>query len=316
MNVIINIIFIIIGFVLLMKGADFLVDGASAIASKFGIPQIIIGLTVVAIGTSMPELMVSASAALSGFSDLSIGNVVGSNIANILLILGTCAIINNLEFKHSTAKVESPFMIFVTILLFVMANMSNEHIITRINGLILLTLCILYLAYNVYMAKKAKEIKQDKEDSMSITLAIIYVICGIAALKFGGDFVVDNATSLAKTIGISEKLIGVTIVSVATSLPELVTSITATRKGTVDIAIGNIIGSNIFNIVLILGVSSIISPIHYAVSYNFDLMYLIVVSILFGIIPFIKKRYQMVRYQGIIFVLLYVAFIVRAIIKG
>ncbi len=316
MDILINIIGIIIGFILLIKGADILVDGASAVAAKFGIPKIIVGLTVVAIGTSMPELMVSASAALEGFSDLSIGNVVGSNIANLLLILGICAIINDLPFKKSTAKIENPFMLIVTVILLFMANNDNSHIISRTEGIILITICALYLFYNIYMAKKTDTSDEESEVEMSVSKALIYIIIGIVALKFGGDFVVDNTTTLATAIGISEKLISVTLVSVATSLPELVTSITATKKGVVDIAIGNIIGSNIFNIVLILGVSSIISPINYAVSYNFDLILLIVMCAIFLIIPFIKKRYKMVRYQGFIFVAIYALYVLRTVILG
>ena len=166
------------------------------------------------------------------------------------------------------------------------------------------------------MAKKTDTSDEESEVEMSVSKALIYIIIGIVALKFGGDFVVDNTTTLATAIGISEKLISVTLVSVATSLPELVTSITATKKGVVDIAIGNIIGSNIFNIVLILGVSSIISPINYAVSYNFDLILLIVMCAIFLIIPFIKKRYKMVRYQGFIFVAIYALYVLRTVILG
>ena len=207
MDILINIIGIIIGFILLIKGADILVDGASAVAAKFGIPKIIVGLTVVAIGTSMPELMVSASAALEGFSDLSIGNVVGSNIANLLLILGICAIINDLPFKKSTAKIENPFMLIVTVILLFMANNDNSHIISRTEGIILITICALYLFYNIYMAKKTDTSDEESEVEMSVSKALIYIIIGIVALKFGGDFVVDNTTTLATAIGISEKLI-------------------------------------------------------------------------------------------------------------
>ena len=315
-EILIYIVGVIAGFAFLIKGADFLVDGASAIAAKFGIPSIIVGLTVVAIGTSMPELVVSAQAALSGFSDLSIGNVVGSNIANLLLILGVSAIIHELPFKESTAKKENPFMLAVTILLLFLANNSGEHIINRFEGSILLILCVLYLLYNIYMAKRNPVKDENSEELMSFPKAIILIIVGIAGLKIGGDLVVNNATALARIIGISEKLISITIVSIATSLPELVTSITATMKGVVDIAIGNIIGSNIFNIILILGVSSIISPINYAVSYNFDLLFLIGASLIFCIFPFIKKRYKMVKGQGIFFLGCYLLYVIQAVIKG
>ena len=316
MAIVYNIIGIIIGFALLIKGADCLVDGASSLAAKFGIPSIIIGLTVVAIGTSMPELVVSAQAALEGFSDFSIGNVVGSNIANLLLILGICAIIHELPFKKSTAKVENPMMLAVTVLLFFLANNSGEHLISRFEGIVLLLVCLAYLLYNIYMAKKTTVSEEETTVTLPTSKSLIFIIIGIVALKFGGDFVVNNATSLARSIGISEKLISVTIVSVATSLPELVTSLTATLKGVVDIAIGNIIGSNIFNIILILGVSSLISPINYALSYNFDLILLMIVSTLFCIFPFIKKAYKLKRWQGILFVLIYVFYVTQAVIKG
>ena len=255
-----NIILIIIGFILLIKGADFLVDGASEIAKKFHIPEIVIGLTIVAIGTSMPELVVSLTSALDGHSDLAIGNVVGSNIANLFLILGVCSIIKPLKFKKETRLFEIPFTIFSTIMLFFLCiNGSNKELnmITREEGIILLAFCILFIIYNLIMAKKGEEfektdriieIKTNEKNTSPAWESIFGIILGIVGLKLGGDIVVENSVEIAKILGISEKLISLTIVAFSTSLPELITSIAATKKGETDMAIGNILGSQIFNI--------------------------------------------------------------------
>ena len=309
----INCILIILGFILLIKGADFLVDGASGIAKKFHIPEIVIGLTVVAIGTSMPELVVSMQSALEGHSDIALGNVIGSNLANMLLILGICAIIKPLVFKKETRMLENPMMLVVTILLFIMCKTGRqENIISRTEGISLLGICIAFILYNIIMAKKGEEFDkeegQEKEEpinKMSIWKALLFVGIGIICLKFGGDFVVDSAVAIASSIGISEKLISVTIVAIATSLPELVTSITATKKGETDMAIGNILGSQIFNIVLILGVSATISQIHYSNIYDRDMWILIASSILLCLYPFIGKKNQMTVNNGILFVMIY-----------
>lgn len=317
-----NIILIIIGFVLLIKGADFLVDGASEIAKKFHIPEIVIGLTIVAIGTSMPELVVSVTSALEGHSDLAIGNVVGSNIANMFFILGVCAIIKPLIFKKETRLFEIPFTVFTTILLFFLCiNGTGEEVsmITRTEGLILLVFCVLFIIYNLIMAKKGEEF--DKEDSIiEITTdekqvapvweSIFGIIIGIIALKLGGDLVVDNSVEIAQILGISEKLISLTIVAFSTSLPELITSIAATRKGETDMAIGNIIGSQIFNILLIIGLSAVLSPITYSKSYDSNIVLLIVGSIILGLFPFIGKKNEMTRGNGIVFVLTYTIYLI------
>lgn len=320
-----NIILVIIGFILLIKGADFLVDGASEIAKKFHIPEIVIGLTIVAIGTSMPELVVSVTSALEGHSDIAIGNIVGSNIANMFLILGVCAIIKTLIFKKETRLFEIPFTIFTTILLFFLCiNGTGEqlNIITRPEGIILLILCILFIIYNLIMAKKGEEF--DKENSIiEITTnekktspaweSIFGIIIGIVALKLGGDLVVENSVEIAQILGISEKLISLTIVAFSTSLPELITSIAATRKGETDMAIGNILGSQIFNIVLIIGVSAILTPITYSKSYDSNIILLIVGSILLGLFPFIGKKNEMTRSNGLIFVLTYIIYLISIV---
>ena len=321
---ILQIIFMIIGFILLVKGADFLVEGGSNIAKKFHIPELIIGLTIVSIGTSMPELMVSLTSALNGHSDLSIGNSIGSNISNLLLILGICAIIKNLKFKKETKYFESPFAFIVTVLLFILANNhinGQSNIINRTEGVILLAVCLAFIIYNIIMSKKGEDFDGINKDLLIVNInvnskrymikSIFFIILGIVFLKFGGDFVVDSATNLAKILGMSEKMVSLTIVSIATSLPELVTSIIATKKGEIDIAIGNIIGSCIFNILLIIGVSACISPIVYSVSYNKDFIILILATLLLCIFPFIGKKDEMTRLNGIIFFGTYIVYMIN-----
>lgn len=322
---IINILLIIIGFILLIKGADFLVDGASQIAKKFHIPEIVIGLTIVAIGTSMPELVVSVTSAIEGHSDLSIGNVVGSNIANMFLILGACAIIKPLIFKKETRLFEIPFTIFSTILLFFLCiNGTGEqiNIITKEEGIILLIFCILFIIYNLIMAKKGEEFDkenqileiQTKNKKISPTWeSILGIVIGIIGLKIGGDLVVDNSVEIAKILGISEKLISLTIVAFSTSLPELITSISATKKGETDMAIGNILGSQIFNILLIIGISAFLTPIVYSKSYDSNIILLILGTIALGLFPFIGKKNEMTRYNGIIFIITYMIYLVSII---
>ena len=320
-----NIIIIIIGFVLLIKGADFLVDGASEIAKKFHIPEIVIGLTIVAIGTSMPELVVSVTSAIEGHSDLAIGNVVGSNIANMFLILGVCSIIKPLKFKKETRLFEIPFTIISTILLFFLCiNGSAEQIntITREEGIILLVFCILFIIYNLIMAKKGEEFDKEgrileiiteENKEVPVLESLFGIIIGIAGLKLGGDLVVENSVEIAKILGITEKLISLTIVAFSTSLPELITSIAATKKGETDMAIGNILGSQIFNILLIIGVSATLTPINYSKSYDSNIIFLIVGSIVLGLFPFIGKKNEMTRSNGLLFVFSYIVYLISIV---
>ena len=314
------IVFIIVGFFLLIKGADFLVDGASGIAKKFNIPSIIIGLTIVAIGTSMPELMVSTTAALDGHSDMSIGNVVGSNIANLFLILGVCSIIKPLIFQKETEKIENFITIFATLILLYFGNNMESNIIIRQEGIILITCCILFIIYNIYMAKKRKEgtiveLEESDGKNLSVSKSIFGIILGIVALKLGGDLVVEYASKIAQMIGLSEKIISVTIIAFSTSLPELITSINATIKGETDMAIGNIIGSQIFNIFLIIGVSALLCPINYSFEYNIDMVFLTFGTILFAIFPFIGKKHYMTKANGVFFVIIYAIYLTYCVIK-
>lgn len=316
---VVYIIFIVIGFWLLMKGADFLVDGASDVAQKFRIPTIIIGLTIVAIGTSMPELMVSTTSTLKGHSDMSIGNVVGSNNVNLFFILGICSIIKPLAFKKETEKYDNVIAIFATILLAFLGNNGTPNLINRNEGIILLIGCISFILYNIIMSKKEKNKEliemQSENKKISIPKAVFGITIGIIALKMGGDVVVKYASEIARIMGLSEKLISVTIIAFSTSLPELITSVNATLKGDTDMAIGNILGSQIFNIFLIIGVSSVLSPIKYSTEYNVDMIFLSIGTILFAIFPFTGKKHYMTRLNGIIFISIYIIYITYNIMK-
>lgn len=313
---IVEILFIIIGLLLLMKGADILVDGSSNIAKKLHIPEVIIGLTIVSIGTSMPELFVSVTSAIEGHEDISIGNVIGSNLCNLLLILGVSTVIRSIKFKRETRLIEIPMTLVVTILMFAMCNIGHD--LTRQEGIILIIWFILFIMYTIYMARKGENFDKEntvveikaKENNTSSIKSILGIIVGIIALKFGGDFVVDNAVIIARTLNISEKVISLTIIAIGTSLPELVTSVTAAIKGNSDIAIGNILGSNIFNILLILGVSAAISPINYSLSYNNQILVLIISTILLALFPFIGKKNEMTRTNGIAFLIIYAIYMV------
>ncbi len=304
-----NVILIVIGFVLLIKGADFLVDGSSAIAKKFHIPDIIIGLTLVSIGTSMPELFVSSTSALDGMSDLAVGNVVGSNLCNLLLILGVSAAINPIKFKPETKKIEIPLCVGITILFLVLANIDND--ISTLDSIILLVCFVGFIIYTIYVGKKAMDEEKNSKKGSRIKIIpnICYIVLGIVALKYGGDLVVNHASALAKYFHISEKVIGLTIVAIGTSLPELVTNINASIKGNSDIAIGNIIGSNIFNLLLITGVSGVINPIHYNATYNVQLVILIVATIVLAIFPYTDKKDEMTMSNGITYLMMYALYI-------
>lgn len=305
-----SIVFIAIGFAMLMLGAQWLVDGSSAIARKYHIPEIIIGLTIVSIGTSMPELMVSLTSALEGHSDISIGNVIGSNLCNLLLILGLTSLIAPLKFQKNTKKYEIPIMVDATILVFILANVGKS--ISRFDGLIISIVFIMFILYTIFSAKKSmnNDIKQEakKDKKQNAFIAILKIVLGIVLLKIGGDVSVDNAIIVARELGVTEKVIGLTIIAIGTSLPELITSVVAAHKGDIDIAIGNIVGSNIFNVLLILGVSSVISPITYSLSYNFEFIYVIIASILLYMFAATGKKYTMTRLNGLIYLLMYGAY--------
>ena len=309
---IVSIFFIIIGFALLVLGADWLVNGASSIAKKFHIPEIIIGLTIVSIGTSMPELFVSTTSALEGLSDMSIGNVVGSNLCNLLLILGLSTIIKPVKFQKETRLYEIPMCLVFTVIFIVLCNTGGT--INKVEAVLLLLLFLLFITYTIFMAKKQnsqekqEEVKTQKK-LLPILKDILLIILGVIGLKIGGDLAVNNAVNIANYFGVSEKIIGLTILAVGTSLPELVTSVTAAIKGNSDIAIGNIIGSNIFNMLLIIGVAAFINPISYNFSYNMDLIVLVIATLILALFPVIPPKNEMSRANGMIYFLMYVGYI-------
>lgn len=314
---IIQILLIVIGFLLLIKGADILVEGSSQIAKKLHISEMIIGLTIVSIGTSMPELFVSTTSALEGYSDISVGNIIGSNICNLLLILGLSAIIRPVTFKRQTKLVENPISIIFLIIFLIICNVNSD--ISRKDGLILIILFILFLIYTIYMGVRSKKnnaiIQLEENKNISSIKNISLILLGILILKIGGDIVVENAKLIAIALNVSEKVIGLTIVAIGTSLPELFTSITAAIKGDSEIAIGNIVGSNIFNILMIIGIASIIQPITYNVTYNFQMIVLFVGMTLMMIFPFLKPKDKLSRWKGFVFFILYLIYLIDLIIQ-
>lgn len=311
---IVSIILIAIGFVLLIKGADFLVDGSSSIAKKFHIPEIIIGLTIVSIGTSMPELFVSITSALEGHSDMAMGNVIGSNVCNLLLILGLSTVIHPVKFQRETRLIEIPMCLALTIIFMILCNTNTG--ITRVEAGVLIGLFILFILYTIVMGIKGEKFDgqdndQNKEASTNVSMlkSILYVVLGIVGLKIGGDLTVEHSVKIAQQFQISEQIISLTILAIGTSLPELVTSVTAARKGNSDIAIGNIIGSNIFNMLLIIGVTALIKPITYNVVYNVQLIILVVATLLLSFFPIIPPKNEMNRPNGLVYLAFYAIYL-------
>lgn len=310
MNFLINLGLLAAGFILLIKGADYFVEGASKIADKLGIPQLVIGLTIVAFGTSAPEAAISISSAIKGNTGIAIGNIVGSNILNILLILGVTSCITVLKVAESTVYFEIPFVIFITAVLVLIGETQGE--LGYISGIVLWILFILFFVYLIKMAKKGKSDENaaegenyDGKKEPALKLVLI-TLAGLAAIVIGSDLTVDGATEIAKILGISERIIGLTIVAFGTSLPELITSVTAAIKGKADIAIGNIVGSNIFNILFVLGTTSLIKSVPYSSNFVIDG----IVAIAAAIILFlgVLRKKQLGRLVGIIMLISYAGY--------
>ncbi|MDO4492032.1 MAG: calcium/sodium antiporter [Lachnospiraceae bacterium] len=264
----IRIVILLIGFLLLVKGADWFVDGTAGLAKKMGIPQLVIGLTIVAMGTSLPETSVSITAALKGNAEIAVGNVVGSNILNVLLILGVTSFIRPLTLEKSTVQMEIPFMIFVTCVL--LGCGISDGKLTFLEGILFLVLFIGYLGYLFLLSKVDKGKEEDGIPELPLWHGIVFILLGLLMVIIGSEFVVKSASAVAEDLGISDRIIGLTIVAFGTSLPELVTSVTAARKGNAGIAIGNIVGSNIYNILVILGVTTLIAPAAFASQFLID----------------------------------------------
>lgn len=291
MQIVLQFLLLAVGFIMLIKGADWFVDGASKIADRFGIPQLVIGLTIVAMGTSAPEAAVSVTSALKGSAGITIGNVVGSNIMNVLLILGLTALIRSIAVKKSTIRYEIPFTVGITVLLAVLGLTDNT--VSRLDGVILWVLMIVYLVYLLRMAKKGQDVLEDVPELTgkdTLPRMILSILIGGALIVWGADVTVNAATELATIFGMSDRLIGLTIVAFGTSLPELVTSVTAAVKGKADIAVGNIVGSNIFNILFVVGTAALITPVVYSANFLVDSVVAVATMVLLLICVLPKKK--------------------------
>ncbi len=312
-------ILLMIGFVLLIKGADFFVDGSSSVAKILKVPTIIIGLTVVAFGTSMPEFSVSVTAAMKGSNDLAVSNVLGSNIFNLLVVLGCCALLNPVQAQSSLLKREFPFSIFVTVFSVDKVRRGNEQfVLGRMGGILFLILFGIFLYATVKTALKARAEDEGSAEREEYALlppakSAAYIVIGLAGIVFGGDLVVDSACQIAETFGLSQTFIGLTIVALGTSLPELVTSMVAAGKGENDLAVGNVVGSNIFNILLILGASATITPIALEVTAVYDTLILIGASL--AVYVSAIGGHKIDRREGAMFLLAYLAFFVYVLIR-
>lgn len=300
---------LLIGFVLLIKGADFFVDGSSSLARIMKVPSVIIGLTIVAMGTSAPEASVSINAALAGSNDIAISNVIGSNLFNGLVVVGVCAFMAGFKTNPEILKRDMPLNIIVTAILCFM--LLDRHI-NRIEGIILLIGMAVYIATMVISALKNRE-TADECRILSLPKSLIFIIGGLIAVIFGGTLVVDNACLIAKDFGVSENFIGLTIIAIGTSLPELVTSITATRKGDSGLALGNAIGSNLFNILFILGMSATICPLNVLSESIIDCIILLVSAVILYV--FARTKKTMNRWEGIVCVFLYVGYTAYLLIR-
>ena len=316
---IIYILLLIVGFILLIKGADLFVDGASSLAENFKIPKMVIALTIVAFGTSAPELAVSIGAISKGSSEMVLGNVVGSNILNILLILGISSLFSDIGVKDDTVHKEIPFTILFSSLLMVLCfdNLFDHKIInmiSRTDGLVIILFFIIFIYYLVTVMKNRKKDEVTKP-KYNIFLSIVLLLLGLAGIVFGSNFVVDNASSIAKALGVSDKMIALTIVALGTSLPELVTSVAASRKGENDIAIGNIIGSNIFNIGVVIGVPAFIFNSVSATSFNYIDMFTMIISAVI-LYLFTLKDHKLRKREGILMLLMFVIYYSYVVIGG
>ena len=320
-----NILLLIGGFILILLGANGLTDGAASVAKRFRIPPIVIGLTIVAFGTSAPELTVSVSSALKGSADIAIGNVVGSNIFNTLMIVGCTALFAPIVITRNTLRKEIPLCILSSIVLLICANdvfldKAPENILNRVDGLLLLCFFVIFMGYTFAIASKPVTMEQQAEHpvieeeteikSLPWWQSILYIIGGLAALIYGGQLFVDGATGIARNLGVSESIIGLTLVAGGTSLPELATSIVAALKKNPEIAIGNVIGSNLFNIFFVLGCSASITPLHLSGITNFDLFTLVGSGILLWLFGLFFAKRTITRIEGGIMILCYVAYTV------
>lgn len=304
MEFLVQIVLLAAGFCMLVKGADWFVDGASGVAEKFGIPQLVIGLTIVAMGTSAPEAAVSITSALKGNAGITIGNVLGSNILNVLIILGLASPIAAIAVAKTTVRYEIPFMLLVTVLLLVLGYTGNEIVLWE--GLVLWGTFILYLLYLLRMAKNSRMEEPEESVKHPIWKLVLFVAAGMGLIILGSNVAVDAATAIARMAGLSERIIGLTIVALGTSLPELVTSVNAARKGKADIAIGNIVGSNLFNILFVVGTTAVITPVAFETKFLVDALIALGAGVLLWLCVF--RDNLLSRMEGIAMLFCYAAY--------
>jgi len=306
---------LIIGLVILISGANVLVIGASSFAKKFNIPNLVIGLTIVSFGTSFPELIINILAGYKGQSDLAIGNIIGSNIVNILLVVGVSALVRPLRVQSNTVKFEIPFSILAVLVLFVLANDilfdgTQLTILSRSDGIILLAFFLIFIYYTFIIGKHGNADEGHQVKVLANWKSFLYMLTGIIALYFGGLLIVDNATIIALNLGLSEAVIGILVIALGTSLPELATSVVAAYKGNADMAVGNVVGSNIFNVFFVLGISVTLSPISFNSILNTDMLAALIASILLFIFVFTRKGRQIDRVEGSVFIALYLGYVI------
>jgi len=311
-GIVIQVVLLIVGFVFLIKGSDFFVDGASSIASILKIPTIIVGLTIVAFGTSAPEAAVSITSSLTGNNAMAVSNVIGSNLFNILMVIGISALLGDLLMEKSVLNKDLPFLVLITLIFtgFILIGWD----ITSLEGIVLLVILIGYVAYLVRSARKSDNSNEVEKPKLSLPKSIIFIIVGLAGIILGGDLVVNSASEIAMALGMSETLVGLTIVAIGTSLPELVTSLTALKKGENQLVIGNVIGSNIFNILFVLGASSAISAIPLDSSMLIDVVFMVIVTVICFI--FGKTQDKFDKKEGIILVALFIVYMAFAILRN
>ena len=319
-----EILLIIIGFVILIKGSDLLVKAAISIAKRFGLSEMLIGLTIIAVGTSLPEIFITVTSAMDGHSDLIIGNAIGSCVCNFLFVIGITSLVRPIKFDKRILKRHLPIEVIAMALLLFLGNtekLGDVHIINRWQGIILLLCTVLYVIYSIYEERKLHNEKIDEEiinevkskENYSVITIIIYIVLGILGLKFGADFVVDNSVLIANSLGLSESFIGMTIVAIGTSLPEIITGIISARKNETDLLLGNISGSNIINLCLLVGLGAIVSPLVFDKEFNISIILLIVVTIFLQLLATINKKSELNWKRGIILIIAYIMYIIYMI---
>ena len=317
---ILEILLVVVGFIFLVKGADLLVKAATSIAKKFGLSEMLIGLTVVAVGTSLPEIFITITSAIDGHSDLIIGNAIGSCICNFLLVIGITSLIKPIKFDNRIIKVHLPMGIAAMLLLLFLGNttyLGEVHVIYRWQGLILILCTIMYIIYTIYEEKKLKDKKMDEEilnevktkENYPTGTIILYLILGILGLKFGADFVVDNSVIIAENLGLSERFIGMTVVAIGTALPEIITGIISARKNNTDLLLGNISGSNILNLCLLIGLGALINPLVFATDFNESILILIVVTMFLQLMATLNPKKELSRGVGLLLILAQIIYI-------